>query len=83
MVRIKILGSSIGPDKIELNDRDITDSIVAYEIKASAESITTVKLILIAEVDLELEASLVALEKARHVRFATLSNPRGKFIPVK
>jgi hypothetical protein len=80
MVRIRILGSGVGADKIELNGSDITHSVTAFEIKASASQLTEIKLTLIAEVDVEVEASLLALEKAEHVRFSTLSNPRGAFI---
>jgi hypothetical protein len=81
MVRIKILGSGIGVDKVELDGKDITQSLTAIEVKIS-DSITEVKLTLMAEVDAEIEAGLLALEKAGHTRFGTLNNPRGRFVRI-
>jgi hypothetical protein len=80
MVRIKILGSDSGINKIELNGQDITTSVAGFEISASHNSIAEVKLTLMADVDVELEANLLDLEKAGHVRFRSLANPRATFV---
>jgi hypothetical protein len=82
MVRIKILGSGIGVDKVELDGKDITQALTEIEVKISS-SITEVKLTLLAEVDAELEANLLALEKAGYTRFGTLDHPRGRFVRIK
>jgi hypothetical protein len=82
MVRIKILGSGIGVDKVELDGKDITQSLTGIEIKITS-STTEVKLTLLAEVDAQIEANLLSLEKEEHVRFKTLSHPRGHFLRMK
>jgi hypothetical protein len=82
MVRIKILGSGIGVDKVELDGKDITQALTEIEVKIST-SITEVKLTLLAEVDAEFEANLLALEKVGYTRFGTLENPRGRFVRIK
>jgi hypothetical protein len=75
MVRIKMLGSDTGVNRIELNGQNITTSVAAFEISASSNSIAEVKLTLMADVDVELEASLLDLEKVGHVRFHSLAGP--------
>jgi hypothetical protein len=80
MVRIKMLGSDTGVNKIELNGQDITKSVAAFEINANQNSIAEVKLTLMADVDVELEASLLDLEKIGHVRFRSLATPRAAFV---
>lgn len=82
MVRLKVLGSGIGVDRIELDGKDITQSLTEVEIKISS-TITEVKLTLLAEVDVDLEANLLNLEKAQHVRFNSLDRIKSHFVRIK
>lgn len=73
----------IGLERVELNGQDVTDSIIAVEIKMAVEELSEVKLTLRAEVQADIEVSLLKLEKAGHIRFSSLDNSRSQFVRVK
>jgi hypothetical protein len=57
---------------IELDGIDVTESVRAIEIKITDHAEIT--LTLVASVEADLEAELLTLEKADHVRFTSLNN---------
>jgi hypothetical protein len=68
-MRVKVAGT-----KIELDGKDITESVRVLEIKLTDHAEVT--LTMVADLEAELEAELVALEKVDHVRFTSLNNQK-------
>jgi hypothetical protein len=72
-MRVKITGATI-----ELDGKDVSESVRAMEIKITPDG-SEVILTLAAEVNADLEAELLALEKKDHVRFTSL-NRETRFV---
>jgi hypothetical protein len=68
-MRVKVAGT-----KIELDGKDITESVRVLEIKLTDHAEVT--LTMVADLEAELEAELLALEKRDHVRFTSLNNQK-------
>jgi hypothetical protein len=67
---------------VEIDGKDITQSLTEIEIRITGSG-AEAKLTLLAEIDAEIEASLLSLEKAEHVRFNSLYPSTTRFLRVK
>jgi hypothetical protein len=68
-MRVKVTGATI-----ELDGKDITQSVLSLDIKITNHAEVT--LTLVADVEISVEAELLKLEKADHVRFTSLNNQK-------